>query len=169
MRVAHLCPTLCDPMDCSPPGSSIHGILQARIMKWEFILSPGDLLDTRIKLGSPALQADSLPFEPQGRPKLIKDAFLQLGLKGENLSGRVNRNQIMLLKKKQVTRKHTKFDLNAGKKEKKISLDNLHEKATYECSSVTKSCPTLPDPMHCSTQGFPVLHCYSELAHTHVH
>ena len=27
------CPTLCDPMDCSPPGSSVHGILQARILK----------------------------------------------------------------------------------------------------------------------------------------
>ena len=29
-----LCPTLCDPMDCSPPGSSMHGILQARILEW---------------------------------------------------------------------------------------------------------------------------------------
>ena len=29
-----LCPTLCDPMDCSPPGSSVHGILQARILEW---------------------------------------------------------------------------------------------------------------------------------------
>ena len=29
-----LCPTLCDPMDCSPPGSSIHGISQARILEW---------------------------------------------------------------------------------------------------------------------------------------
>ena len=28
------CPTLCDPMDCSPPGSSVHGIFQARILKW---------------------------------------------------------------------------------------------------------------------------------------
>ena len=28
------CPTLCDPMDCSPPGSSVHGILQARILNW---------------------------------------------------------------------------------------------------------------------------------------
>ena len=28
------CPTLCNPMDCSPPGSSIHGILQARILEW---------------------------------------------------------------------------------------------------------------------------------------
>ena len=28
------CPTLCDPMDCSPQGSSVHGILQARILEW---------------------------------------------------------------------------------------------------------------------------------------
>ena len=32
--VAQWCPTLCDPMDCSPPGSSVHGILQARILEW---------------------------------------------------------------------------------------------------------------------------------------
>ena len=32
--VAQLCPTLCDPMDCSLPGSSVHGILQARTLKW---------------------------------------------------------------------------------------------------------------------------------------
>ena len=32
--VAQLCLTLCDPMDCSPPGSSVHGILQARILAW---------------------------------------------------------------------------------------------------------------------------------------
>ena len=31
---AQSCPTLCDPMDCSPPGSSVHGILQARILEW---------------------------------------------------------------------------------------------------------------------------------------
>ena len=30
---AQLCPTLCNPMDCSPPGSSFHGILQARILE----------------------------------------------------------------------------------------------------------------------------------------
>ena len=29
-----LCPTLCDPMDCSPPGFSVHGILQARTLEW---------------------------------------------------------------------------------------------------------------------------------------
>ena len=33
-EVAHLCPTLCDSVDCSQPGSSVHGILQARILEW---------------------------------------------------------------------------------------------------------------------------------------
>ena len=33
-EVAQLYPTLCDPVDCSPPGSSVHGILQARILEW---------------------------------------------------------------------------------------------------------------------------------------
>ena len=33
-EVAQLCPTLCDPVDCSPPGSSVRGIVQARILEW---------------------------------------------------------------------------------------------------------------------------------------
>ena len=33
-EVAHLCPTLSDPMDCCPPGSSVHGIFQARVLEW---------------------------------------------------------------------------------------------------------------------------------------
>ena len=35
------CPTLCDPVDCSPPGSSVHGILQARILEWVAMPSSG--------------------------------------------------------------------------------------------------------------------------------
>ena len=38
VSVAQLCLTLCDPMDCNSPGSSAHGILQARILKWVAIL-----------------------------------------------------------------------------------------------------------------------------------
>ena len=34
VKVAQLCPTLCHPTDCSPPGSSVHGILQAKILEW---------------------------------------------------------------------------------------------------------------------------------------
>ena len=33
-EVAQSCPTLCDPIDCSPPGSSVHGIFQARVLEW---------------------------------------------------------------------------------------------------------------------------------------
>ena len=110
-EVSQSCLTLCNPMDCSLPGFSIHGIFQARILEWvaisfsrrsfqprdwtrvsrivwrrftvwatrEFttrevcnywngwpIPSPRDLSNPGIKLGSPALQADSLPVELQG-------------------------------------------------------------------------------------------------------
>ena len=37
MKVTQLCPTLCNPMNCSPPGSSLHGILQGRILEWVII------------------------------------------------------------------------------------------------------------------------------------
>ena len=47
--VAQACLTLCDPMDCSLPGSSVHGILQARILERVAFPPPGDLPDTGIK------------------------------------------------------------------------------------------------------------------------
>ena len=43
------CPTLCSLMDCSPPGSSVHGILQARIPEWVANPPPGDLPNLGIK------------------------------------------------------------------------------------------------------------------------
>ena len=110
------CPTLCDPIDSSPPGSAIPGILQARTLEWVAISfsnawkwkvrvkllsrvqllatpwtaayqaplslgfsrreywsglpfpSPGELPNPRIEPRFPALQADSLPSEPTGKP-----------------------------------------------------------------------------------------------------
>ena len=59
--VAQSCLTLCNSMDCSPPGSSVHGILQARILERVAIPSPGDIPNPEIKPRSPASQADSLP------------------------------------------------------------------------------------------------------------
>ena len=43
------------------------------------------------------------------------------------------------------------------------------QKGSYCCCSVAQSCPTLCDPMDCSTPGFPVFHCLLEFAQTHVH
>ena len=55
-------------MDYSPPRSSVHGILQARILEWAPFLSPGDLRDPGIEPGFPALWGDSLPSETSGKP-----------------------------------------------------------------------------------------------------
>ena len=56
--VTQLCSTLCDPMDCSLPGSSVHGILQARILEWVAIPFSRDLPNPGIEPGYPALKAD---------------------------------------------------------------------------------------------------------------
>ena len=69
-EVAQLCLTLCNPMDYSLPGSSVHGIFQARVLEWVAISFSGDLPDPGIKPGSPALQADSLPTELPGKPSI---------------------------------------------------------------------------------------------------
>ena len=64
VKVAQLCLTLCDPMDYR-----VHGILQARILEWvTFPFSRGSSQPGN-KPSSPALQADSLPAEPQRKPK----------------------------------------------------------------------------------------------------
>ena len=55
--------------DSLQPHGLLHGILQARILEWVAFPSPGDLPNPGIKPRSPALRADSLPAEPQGKPK----------------------------------------------------------------------------------------------------
>ena len=67
------CPTLCNPMDSSPPGSSVHGILQARTLEWVARPSSrGSSPQSGIKPKSPAspgLQADSLQLSHEGSPQ----------------------------------------------------------------------------------------------------
>ena len=65
------CLTLCDPMDCSPPGSSVHEILQARILEWVACPPPGDLPNPGIEPSSLALQVDFLLLSHQGSPLYI--------------------------------------------------------------------------------------------------
>ena len=67
-----LCPTLCDPMDCDQPGSSIHEIPQEYWSGWPFA-SPGNLPHPRIQLVSLRSnlqwQVGSLPLAPLGKPQ----------------------------------------------------------------------------------------------------
>ena len=66
--VTQSCPALCNPMDCSPPGSPVHGILQARILEWVAISFSTGSSQPRDHTWSPTLQADSLQSEPLGKP-----------------------------------------------------------------------------------------------------
>ena len=67
VKVSQSCLIPCDPMNCSPPGSSVHEILQARIREWVAMPFSMGLPDTEIEPESPALQADSLQSEPPGK------------------------------------------------------------------------------------------------------
>ena len=55
VKVAQLCPTLCNHMDCSLPGSSVHGILQAEILEWIAVSFSRGLPNPGIKPRSSAL------------------------------------------------------------------------------------------------------------------
>ena len=67
-EVAQSCPTLGNPMDTSPPGSSVHGILQAKILEWVAISFSRGSSPPRDQTQSLTLQADSLPSESPGKP-----------------------------------------------------------------------------------------------------
>ena len=69
--VAQLSVTLCNPMDCSLRGSFVHGILQARTVGWVVIPFSRGSSQPRDQTRSPALQADSLPSEPPGKPQRL--------------------------------------------------------------------------------------------------
>ena len=67
---------LCDPMDCNPPDSSVHGIFQTRMLEWvaiSYFKESSWPRDWTIPSVSPALQEDSLPAEPSGKPHCVNN------------------------------------------------------------------------------------------------
>ena len=69
-KFAQLCLTFCDPMDCSPPGSSVHGDSPGKNTGVGcHALLQGNLPNPGTEPTSPALLVDSLPSEPPGKPK----------------------------------------------------------------------------------------------------
>ena len=109
---------------------------------------PGDLPNSVIKPRSPALQSDSLLTELLGKPKNIGVGSLSLL---QEIFPTQESNQGLL---------HCRQILYQG------SFTNILYQSV---SSVTQSCPTLWDPVDCSTPGFPVHHQLPELTQTHVH
>ena len=68
--VTQPCLTLCDPVDCSLPGSSVHGILQARILEWVAIPFSRGSFWPRDRTPVSCIAGDSLLSEPPGKPAL---------------------------------------------------------------------------------------------------
>ena len=74
--VTKSCPTLCDPTDYCPPGSSVHGILQARLLQWvKPVLSLGNLPDPGIQSTPPAVACRFFTSEPPGKPILTVNTY----------------------------------------------------------------------------------------------
>ena len=75
------CPILCDLMDCSPPGSSVHGIFQTRMPEWVPFPTPGNLPDLGIEPTSPSLSAlpgSFFPTAPPGKPPVFHSGCTNL-------------------------------------------------------------------------------------------
>ena len=69
--VTQSCLTLCDPMDCSPPGSSVHGILQARILEWVAISFSRRSSQSRDRTCVSCIAGRFFTTEPPGKPQQI--------------------------------------------------------------------------------------------------
>ena len=69
--VAQSCLTLWEPVDCSPPGSSVHGILQARTLEWVAICSSRSSSQPRDQSSSPALAGRFFTTEPVGKVRCV--------------------------------------------------------------------------------------------------
>ena len=80
-KSVHSCPTLCDCMHCSSPGSSIHVILHARILEWATTFSSKEIFPAQgLNLHLLNWQADSLPLTHLGSVALLYIVFYYVGI-----------------------------------------------------------------------------------------
>ena len=105
--VTQSCPTLCDPMNCNPPGSSVHGNLQARILEWVAIPFSRDVPNPGTEPKSAALQADSLLSEPTGKPQ--DSVFSLLMAKVQSLLQELRFCKTQEKKKRELNNRTNKF------------------------------------------------------------
>ena len=64
---AQSCPTLSDPMDCGPPGSSVHGIFQARVLEWGALaFSLEALVNQKADVSRPEYEVISVSYKADG-------------------------------------------------------------------------------------------------------
>ena len=104
-------------MDCSPPGSSVHGIFQARILEWVAIPSPGDLPDPGSEPASPPLAGRFFTTEPPGKPTHPQYTGTELGTATGGARGQL----ISPLRWSEATQRLRLFPRPLGMKDEKES------------------------------------------------
>ena len=122
--------------------------------------SPGDLLNPGIKQRSPTSQVDSLPAEPQEKPRNTRVGSLSL------------LQQIFLTQESNWVLLHCRWNLYQLSYQGRAECWTRGQMVlplSVQFTSVAQSCPILCNPMDCSMPGFPVHHQLPELAQTHVH
>ena len=119
-EVAQSCPTLSDPMDCSLPGSSIHGIFQARVLKWVAIAFSKNSHCIYIIYGKVCVFMLLSQFIPPSPSSTVSTSLTSISVSP-------------LLLCKQVHQ---------------YCLSRFHT-----CAQLLQSCPTLCNPMDCSSPG----------------
>ena len=154
------CPSLCDYMDHSPQGFSSHKILQARILDWVAMPSPGRSSWPKDQMCISYISSTGSHWLPLFSKKKVMVQFFPLG---QVLFTLGFSSAISLLCLKYLILSLCLVNIYF------YSSLNLKMVFIRCCCSVTKSCLTLCEPMDCSTPGFPVLHYLPEFAQTHVH
>ena len=148
----------CNPMDYSPPGSSVLGVFQARILEGVPCLPSRDLPNPEIlKLHLLCLlhwQADSLPLSHVVSPG---NHIPEVKIMEELMVHCLQFHVVNLIVDEPIPTVYSRV-------QSKFCLHII-----VQFSSVTQSCPTLCDPMNRSTPGLPVHHQLPGLAETHVH
>ena len=116
-------------MGYSLPGSSVHGVLQARILEVLPFPSPGVLPNPGIKPRSPALQMDSLPAEPPGKPKEeLKSFLMRMKEEREKADLKLNIQKSKILASGPIT----SWQIDGGKVETVIDFIFLDSKITAD-------------------------------------
>ena len=174
--VPQLCPALCEPMDCSPPGSSVHGIFQPRILEWVAISYSTGSSWLRYQTHVSCISCISRQilhhwatwealevWEPWKLKQFARVAHPsgKLGL-GSGLLAYFPFFFLLL-----SWRRRSDYSLLQRGDPRTLGL--LMVWSTVEFSSVAQSCPTLCDPMNRSTPGLPVHHQLLEFTQSHVH
>ena len=155
--VTQSCPTLSDPRNYSPPGSSVHGIFQARILSWLTFPSPGDRPDPEIEPRSLALQADSLSSEASGNMDVQNKLLDSVG-EGDGRMFRENSIETCMLSRvKQITSPGWMHETSARAWCNRKTQRELVEREVGGGMGMGNTCKSMADSCQCMTKPTKIL------------